>query len=166
LIRKKDNDMNQSQVSRVAWYSTALAILTTIHHVYGAVIYHTPWRLHILLMSIPVIVLTLILERQLRKNDSRGRLVMFWILYFITLIPSLGLIGVFEGIYNHLFKNILFFGGAGVGLLQRLFPAPTYEMPNDFIFEFTGVMQGVIAIVLIRHMFSLTISRLNFRQPV
>jgi hypothetical protein len=60
--------MNQLQVSRIAWCSVALAILTTIHHVYGAVLYDTPWRLHILVMSIPVIILTLILERQLRKK--------------------------------------------------------------------------------------------------
>jgi hypothetical protein len=60
--------MNQLQVSRIAWCSVVLAILTTIHHVYGAVLYDTPWRLHILVMSIPVIILTLILERQLRKK--------------------------------------------------------------------------------------------------
>ena len=157
--------MNQSQVSRIAWYSVALAILTTIHHVYGAVIYNTPWRLHILMMSIPVIILTLILERQLRKTGVSSKCVTFWLLYFITLVPSLGFIGVFEGIYNHLLKNLMYFGGAGDGLLQTLFPAPTYEMPNDLLFEITGVMQGVIAIVLIKHMFSLTISFFKMRQP-
>ena len=158
--------MNQLQVSRIAWYSVALAILTTIHHVYGSVIYNTPWRLHILMMSIPVIILTLILERQLRKKEVSSKCVRFWLLYFITLVPSLGFIGVFEGIYNHLLKNIMYFGGAGEGLLQTLFPAPTYEMPNDLLFEITGVMQGVIAVVLIKQMFSLTISLFKVRQAV
>ena len=158
--------MNQLQVSRIAWYSVALAILTTIHHVYGAVLYNTPWRLHILMMSIPVIILTLILERQLRKKEVSSKCIRFWLFYFITLVPSLGLIGVFEGIYNHLLKNIMYFGGAGDGLLQTLFPAPTYEMPNDLLFEITGVMQGVIAIVLIKQMCSLTISLFKARQPV
>jgi hypothetical protein len=88
------------------------------------------------------------------------------LLYFITLVPSLGFIGVFEGIYNHLLKNIMYFGGADDGLLQTLFPAPTYEMPNDLLFEITGVMQGVLAIVLIKQMFSLTISLFKARQPV
>jgi hypothetical protein len=157
--------MNQLQVSRIAWCSVVLAILTTIHHVYGAVLYDTPWRLHILVMSIPVIILTLILERQLRKKELSSGCIKFWLLYFITLVPSLGFIGVFEGIYNHLLKNIMYFGGAGDGLLQTLFPAPTYEMPNDLLFEITGVMQGVIAIVLIKHMFSLTISFFKMRQP-
>jgi len=158
--------MNQLQVSRIAWYSVALAILTTIHHIYGAVIYDTPWRLHVLMMSIPVIILTLILERQLRKREVRSRCFRFWLLYFITLVPSLGFIGVFEGIYNHLLKNIMYFGGADDGLLQTLFPAPTYEMPNDLLFEITGVMQGVIAIVVIKQIFSLTMSFFKVRQPV
>src|SRR5688572_31080207 len=100
--------MNQLQVSRIAWYSVALAVLTTIHHVYGAVLYQTPWRLHILMMSIPVIILTLIFRRQLTKKDSDNKCFAFWAFYFISLVPSLGFIGVFEGIYNHLFKNIMF----------------------------------------------------------
>jgi len=158
--------MNQLQVSRIAWYSVALAVLTTIHHVYGAVLYQTPWRLHILMMSIPLAVLTLILRRQLTKKDADNKSFMFWAFYFITLVPSLGLIGIFEGIYNHLLKNIMFFGGVGDGFLQALFPAPTYEMPNDFLFEVTGVMQGMIAIVLIKQMYSVTISLFKLRQQV
>jgi len=157
--------MNPLQVSRIAWYSVALAVLTTIHHVYGAVIYNTPWRLHILMMSIPVIILTLVLRRQLMRKDSDNRSLLFWAFYFVSLVPSLGFIGVFEGIYNHLFKNIMFFGGAGDGLLQMLFPAPTYEMPNDLLFEVTGVGQGIIAIVLITHMYTLTLSLFKMRQP-
>lgn len=156
--------MNQIQVSRIAWYSVALAVLTTIHHVYGAVLYQTPWRLHILMMSLPIIILTMILRRQLTKKDADNKCFVFWAFYTITLVPSLGFIGVFEGIYNHLFKNIMFFGGAGNGLLQTLFPAPTYEMPNDLLFEFTGVGQGFIAIVLIKHMYSLTITLFKLKQ--
>jgi len=112
-----------------------------------------------------VIILTLVLERRLGKKEVSSKCVMFWLLYFITLVPSLGLIGVFEGIYNHLLKNIMYFGGAGDGLLLTLFPAPTYEMPNDLLFEITGVMQGVIAIVLIKQMVALTLSLFKVRQP-
>lgn len=156
--------MNQVEVSRIAWYSVALAIVTTIHHVYGALIYHTPWRLHILMLSIPVIVLTLILRRRLTRSDADNKCFMFWAFYFITLIPSTGFIGVFEGIYNHLFKNIMFFGAASERLLRTLFPAPTYEMPNDFLFEFTGVLQGLIAIILIKQMYVLTVALFRLRH--
>ena len=58
-------------------------------------------------------------------------------------IPIL-MIGMFEGLYNHVVKNLLYFGGASTGL-TRVFPPPTYEMPNDVFFEITGVLQVVPA---------------------
>src|SRR3546814_15643418 len=58
---------------------------------------------------------------------------LFWLNWGIILVPSIALIGVYEGIYNHLLKNILFFSGADRSLIASLFPAPKYEMPNDEI---------------------------------
>lgn len=46
--------------------------------------------------------------------------------------------------YNHALKNVFFFSGVRETLLNQLFPSPKYVMPNDFIFEFTGVMQAAI----------------------
>ena len=71
------------------------------------------------------------------------------IFMFVTLVPSIGMIGVFEGLYNHILKNAFFFAGASGNTLQLMFPPPTYEMPNDFLFEFTGVLQGFIAVPMI-----------------
>jgi hypothetical protein len=53
--------------------------------------------------------------------------------------------GLFEGLYNHVVKDVLYFGGATTGLMMRLFPPPTYEMPNDMFFELTGILQVVPA---------------------
>lgn len=44
-------------------------------------------------------------------------------------------IGAFEGLYHHVVKNVLYFGGASPALLAPLFPLPTYEMPNDAFFD-------------------------------
>lgn len=104
--------MDQTQVSKIAWYSVALMALTSIHHAYGAVIYQTLWRLHVLMISVPVIVLTLIFNKILQKQNSSMRSFAFWLFILITLVPSIGMIGVFEGVYNHVLKNILFFDGA------------------------------------------------------
>jgi hypothetical protein len=41
-------------------------------------------------------------------------------------------------------KNVFFFSGVDETLLNQMFPPPKYVMPNDFIFEFTGVMQAAI----------------------
>jgi hypothetical protein len=63
-------------------------------------------------------------------------------------VPSIGLIGAYEGIYNHILKNILYYGGAEPHVLSALFPPPKYEMPNDAGFEITGVLQGVVVVPL------------------
>ena len=63
-----------------------------------------------------------------------------------ALIPVLG-IGFFEGGYNHVLKNALYFSGASPPLLARLFPPPVYELPNDGLFEATGILQFVVGLV-------------------
>ena len=141
--------MTQNQVSKIAWYSVALMSLTSIHHIYGAMIYSTPWRLHVLLLSIPVIALSLLLKSVLLKEESKYKGPLKSVFLFITLVPSIGMIGIFEGLYNHVLKNIFFFMGASQETLQSMFPAPTYEMPNDLIFEITGVAQGLMVVPMI-----------------
>jgi hypothetical protein len=143
------NGMNQSRVSKMTAYSAALMIITSIHHVYGAAVYHTPWRLHVLMVSIPVLTVTLVLYRIVRNKEPHFKSIPHWIFFLVTLIPSAGLIGIYEGLYNHILKNLLFFGGANDDLLQQLFPAPAYEMPNNVFFEITGIIQGIIALPLI-----------------
>jgi len=149
------NILNQER-AKVTLYSIILMSLTSLHHVYGAIIYHTEWRLHVLLLSIPVIVITFYLNRLLNQKGSAYRGYLFWVYWAITLLFSVILIGVFEGLYNHLLKNILFWGGASKSGLSKLFPPGLYEMPDDAIFEITGVMQGIIGIVLIVHFIRLT----------
>src|SRR5215813_352913 len=71
-----------------------------------------------------------------------GRLVgkiAFWMFTMTAmLIPVIG-IGLFEGGYNHVLKDLLYFSGASDTLMTRLFPPPTYEMPGDAFFEITGI---------------------------
>jgi hypothetical protein len=59
------------------------------------------------------------------------------------------LIGIVEGGYNHFLKNVLFFSGVKLDVLTKMFPPPEYEMPDNFIFEFTGILQFVVAIFAI-----------------
>jgi peroxiredoxin len=116
---------------RVVLSAVALLLLTDVHHVYGARVYQTPWRYHVLLLSVPAMVAILLSRRRLT-------------LVLVTLVvPVLG-IGAFEGFYNHLVKDVLYFHGASPALLTRLFPPPTYEMPNDAFFEITGVAQALL----------------------
>lgn len=122
--------------------------LTSVHHIYGAVVYHTPSRLHVLFLSIPVLIATLFLSRQL-KNSNNGRDLIAKTHWIIILIFSILLIGIYEGIYNHVLKNIFFCAGGGGQVMETFFPGSIYVMPDNFFFELTGIGQGIIAIVLI-----------------
>lgn len=128
--------------------SAAVMLLTALHHMYGAVIYQTPWRNHVVDVSLwttAFIIAALLVFY--RKRFSTTGCVAFWLaLGAITLIP-VGMIGLFEGGYNHLLKNMLFFSGASTTLLHTLFPPPTYHLPNDVIFEATGILQALLAVV-------------------
>jgi len=140
--------MMKQEVTTVSRLSVALMVLTSIHHAYGAIRYNTPWRLHILMISIPVIIFTIIFYYWFLKKGVRTGSPFFWVYLVLTFVASVALIGLFEGVYNHLFKNALFYTGASSQTLTYLFPPPTYEMPNDFWFEFTGMLQGFVAIPL------------------
>ena len=147
---------------KVTQYSVSLMILTSIHHAYGAFIYHTPWRLHVLFLSIPSMIILLAVGRlYARSNNSKWLYGLYWL---ITLLIPILLIGVFEGLYNHVLKNTLFFSGLPTGMMHSFYPAGTYEMPDDLLFELTGVMQGIIAILLIRRFVHLTGCNRRYRH--
>ncbi|MDN5870658.1 MAG: hypothetical protein L0H73_08080 [Nitrococcus sp.] len=127
-----------------------LLALTVVHHLYGAAIYDTPWRHHVALIAIPI-VLVLILAygiHRWRPSSFLGRSFM-WVFILVTLLVPVAWIGLFEGGYNHLVKNALFFAGVPRATFDRLFPPPTYELPNDFWFEVTGAVQFFIGLYVL-----------------
>ena len=129
---------------RVSFGSAAIFAVTTIHHVYGAHIYNTPWRVHAAVISGLATALIAVSAHLLRRdlNDAFGAAVL-WVFIAVTfLLPFLGF-GMFEGIYNHALKVVLYFSHVSPRLMMRLFPPPTYEMPNDAFFEITGVLQVI-----------------------
>jgi hypothetical protein len=118
--------------------------MTTIHHVYGVYIYNTPWRVHAAIVSGLATALIAASAWLLQRhwNDEFGAAAL-WVFIVVTfLVPFLGF-GVFEGGYNHLLKVVLYFAHVSRTLTVRLFPPPTYEMPNNAFFEITGVLQVV-----------------------
>lgn len=137
------------RLRKVSLLSNVLMILTSIHHVYGAYRYHTPERLHVLFISIPVTMLTVLLGRRLVKNKTGISKVLFSVFIFIVTVPSLLLIGLFEGVYNHILKNVLYFAGTPDNVMREFFRSKLYEMPNDVFFEITGIAQGLIAVPLL-----------------
>jgi hypothetical protein len=131
-------------IKKTAFYSNVLMLLTSVHHMYGAYIYHTPWRLHILFFSIPVLVFNWVVVT--RRTVARP---VFYIFCAVNLVITATLIGLYEGVYNHLLKNILYFTGLPMEIMNRLFPPPVYVMPDELVFEVTGILQGLVLIPLV-----------------
>lgn len=148
---------SSANLIRAAASSIVVLALTSIHHLYGAVVYETPWRMHVMYVSIPGAILIagfLLIAWQFR-GTSRGRMAAW---FGVALAFPVGIIGIYEGGYNHLLKNLLYFGGA-TDLVSQLFPSPAYELPNDAFFELTGITQFVAGLVAGRYV--LRLSRLR-----
>jgi hypothetical protein len=149
-------------LSRVTWNALAVLLLTTVHHVYGAYVYHTPWRLHVAFVSgfaATAIIGSLLVLRE--HTDDLVRQIAFWAFAGVTLVIPVAAIGLFEGGYNHALKDALYFAGASTSLMTRLFPPPAYEWPNNAFFEITGVMQLVPASLTGWLLYRLVRSRLH-----
>ncbi len=148
--------------TRVTGNAYAVLLLTSVHHVYGAYAYNTPWRLHMVVISAltaaGIAGLLAVLRRH--SNDRLGAIV-FWAYVAVTLAIPVGPIGIYEGLYNHGAKNVLYFSGTPTDTMLRLFPPPTYELPNDLFFEVTGVLQIVPAIAAGYYLFRLLRRRLT-----
>ena len=127
--------------------AVSVLALTVVHHVYGAMLYHTPWRLHVAVAA-PIaglaIVRALYLGGSRRGTPSGAR--WTWIAVAMVLILPVGLIGLVEGGYNHLVKNLVYLGW-GETVARTLFPPPAYEMPHDLLFEASGIAQLPLALV-------------------
>ena len=143
-------------IARVERHAYAVLSLTSVHHVYGAYAYRTPWRLHTVVISAVAAGAIAALLAVLRRHpDDRLGAIAFWAFVTVTLAIPVGLIGAYEGVFNHGVKNVLYFAGTPTDTLQRLFPPPTYELPNNLFFEVTGVLQIVPAIVAGYYLFRL-----------
>ena len=132
--------------SALVWSLTTLGLYAA-HHAYGAVRYATPWRHHAAVVALFVALALLGAFFAFRRNprSARGR-VAGWALAALVLVLPVLLIGVYEGLYNHIVKDVLFFLGVPEALRLTLFPPPLYEMPNDLGFEVSGMLQGVPAL--------------------
>ena len=121
----------------------AVLVATTVHHVYGAWLFATPWRLHIVFISIPVAIAILAAIPIARMGSAplAGQLAS---LVYIILDAGfvIGLIGFYEGGYNHLLPNIQYVLG-----VDHTLRADLYLPPDDLIFQLTGVAQFFLGVV-------------------
>lgn len=142
-------------LSRVSRYAYGILLLTSAHHAYGAYIYASPWRLHVVALAAAAAILIGASAGLYRRYGGAVRTIALWLFAAAAFVFPFAMIGFFEGGYNHALKNALYFGGASPELLQRLFPAPTYELPDSVIFELTGIAQLLLAVPGAIHLYTL-----------
>lgn len=123
-------------------------MISSIHHWYGAIAYDTPWRAGVAywIMGIVIVVYSLLYAYRKNQDNIVGQ-ISIWLFLLSAVIFQAGFV-TFECVYSHVLKNILFFGGASETLLNTLFPAPAYHLPDNVFFEVTGNLQliGFIAV--------------------
>jgi hypothetical protein len=150
----------QSSAFRAGSAALILLALTTVHHAYGAVVFATPWRLHVLVIVLPVAIAIIVALRQgaTMPNRSARRVSTILAALLILLVP-VAAIGLFEGGYNHVLKNLVYFV-SGEAEARALFPPPLYEMPHDLFFEATGIAQFPLSLA------TAVLALRLFREPV
>lgn len=132
---------------RAALRSIALLALTAVHHAYGGIVYRTPWRIEVAYFAlIGALLIGALFYASWKFRHGAVGAIAGWAGIVAAAIP-VGFLGVFEGAYNHVLKNVLYFGGLPMGAFRALFPAPTYELPSDLFFEVTGCAHVFLALL-------------------
>jgi hypothetical protein len=118
------------------------AALTIGHFVYGAELYDDPSRLHVVGPAIAFLVIA----------GALGVLYLWrprwWTLALFALelvAVDIGLLGIYHGAFNHAVKDILYHVGVGAERLQQIFDSPDFTVPNDVVYEVTGLLTAVFA---------------------
>lgn len=144
LSKNKVSFLKQSVIANGVVY-----LLTSFHHYYGAIIYNTPWRKDVVFNGAAIMLVAVLCLFLYRYFHKRAFLAIYLLLTF--LVFSLG-IGIFEGAYNHLLKDLLYFSGMKLATWRMFYPAPAYEVPNNVIFESTGIAQFFVALIQIYYL--------------
>lgn len=132
---------------RALLWGGATLVLTIAHHVWGANLYDTPERLHAVQIAIVAMLLMLGGSAMHRVRGYTGLGVAGLWTSRVSNVTIIVLFGAVEGFYNHVLKNLLYVIGVSEGAMRVMFRSPLFEMPNDVVFEVTGVLQAATAFV-------------------
>jgi hypothetical protein len=117
--------------------------LTIGHFAYGARLYDDASRYHVVAPALVALVLSLLVAGHFARRPSR---VALWVLVAVVAIPFVGLFGLYHGGYNHALKLAMYAGGTSPERLEEIFDSPDFAVPDDALFEVTGVSTFVVAV--------------------
>jgi hypothetical protein len=134
-------------MSRVAnssfWYLVGLYATTFVHHIYGGIVFESVERIVLAAVFSAVFAATVWLHRLRRFSRwaayaHNGIVTVFWV----------GLIGLYEGGYNHTLYVLLRLADAPPSLVGSLYPGPGEGGADDVFFQATGVLTLVMALLV------------------
>jgi hypothetical protein len=134
--------------------SASILILTVFHHFYAAAIFDTPWRRHVAIIVMPVLLVMIVLYvlYQWRPMTLLGK-TSLWLFMLVAVLVPIAWLGFYHGGYTHLVKLILVFVGVPQATFERL--CPVCEVPGDLVYEVTGVMEFLFALFAAYYLFKL-----------
>jgi hypothetical protein len=120
-------------------------VLTIGHFVYGARLYDDPSREHVVLPAVVFLAAAAALGGVYLFRPHRWAL---WLFGLEVAFVDVGLFGGFHGGFNHVLKDLLFFGGVSPERLGRIFDSPDFAVPDNALFELSGIASLVVALAI------------------
>jgi hypothetical protein len=125
--------------------TAAQTALVIAHFSRGASIYEDPSRYHVVLPAIAAFVVTVAVAVFYERTKWPS---VLWAVALAVGLPFVGVFGVYHGGFSHSLKLALFFAGMAPARLADLFDSPDFAMPNDALFEATGVGTMLLGIAI------------------
>src|SRR5262245_42799407 len=119
--------------------------VTVGHFLHGAHVYDDPSRGHVVAPALAFLVLAAAL---ISVFAWRPRASAYWLLAVGIGVPFVGVFGLYHGAFSHGLKLLLFASGISPAQLLQLFDSPDFAMPNDLVFELTGLLTFVASAVV------------------
>ena len=122
------------------------AVLTIAHFSYGAHRYDDPSRYHVV---VPAIVAFALMGAATAFAFFRPNRLTRWLLCAVASIPFVGMFGLYHGLVLHGAKLLWFAAGASPARLLELFDSPDFAVPNDLLFELSGLSTFFVALAVV-----------------
>jgi putative ABC transport system permease protein len=126
--------------------AVSLATVAVIgHFMYGANLYDDPSREHVVAPALVIWLISVVLAGLYFWRPGPA---LLGLLIAEVDVFYIGLFGVYHGAINHGLKLILFFGGMDPSRLAQIFESPDFRVPDDVLFELSGLSTFVIAVAV------------------
>jgi hypothetical protein len=132
-------------ILRLVIATSAEAAIVVGHFLYAARLYDDPYRAHPVEPVAIAVVVVILLAVVFWRTGSAAAL---WLLSAAVAIPFVGMFGGYHGGFLHVAKLVMFAAGTSPESLEAIIDSPDFAVPDDLVFETSGVLCLVTAVVV------------------